>query len=61
MKIDKINNTVMVELRNSNQNPKIINSIKFFDRFNVDLYNKIKKLHDEFSPGQNTLILHKKR
>jgi hypothetical protein len=43
MQVTKINNTISVQLKNSFDQPEIINSIKFFDRFNVDLKNQIKE------------------
>ncbi len=55
MQVNKINNTISVQLKNSFDQPEIINSIKFFDRFNVDLYNKIKKIKNEFTPLSNRI------
>lgn len=55
MQVTKINNTISVQLKNSNDQPNIIQTIRFFDRFNVDLYNKIKKLRNEFTPLSNRI------
>jgi hypothetical protein len=49
MKILKTNNSISVEINN----PEILRSISFFDHFNIDLYNKIKKLKNEFTPLPN--------
>lgn len=50
MQITKINNTVSIELKNQFETPEILRSMKFFDRFNVELYNQIKKIKNEFAP-----------
>lgn len=36
--------TISIQLKNQFDTPKIIQSIRFFDRFNVELYNKIKEI-----------------
>jgi hypothetical protein len=36
--------TISVQMKNPFETPKIIQTIRFFDRFNVELYNKIKQI-----------------
>jgi hypothetical protein len=45
MQVIKISkNTISVQMKNPFETPKIVQSIRFFDRFNVELYNKIKEI-----------------
>ena len=45
MQINRLSkNTVSVKVKNKFETPKIIETIRFFDRFNVELYNKLKEI-----------------